>query len=173
MERTCSMIGCNNTNDNLSADHFFQFPSDFDLCLTWVENCKTPQIFEDFVFGGALPCLKRFMCYHHFSTDDFVDPERINLGLKPSAVPHYFPLKQDQRWEECYIKDEVCCEDNDESWEDVIDNETNEVDNYIRTWTDPTTATTPNEEQQETKSRYPFFYKKRNQVGVVLLLPTK
>lgn len=139
MDKICSMVGCNNTSENFPTGHFFQFPHDFYLCLSWVENCKNPKIVEDFAYGGALPCLKRYVCSHHFISSDFIDSEHLHLGIKLDAVPHYCPLKtEDAIASQIHVKEEFYYSDN-EGTADIIKNEINSANR--KTWENTTQST--------------------------------
>ncbi|KAG5889360.1 hypothetical protein JTB14_009153 [Gonioctena quinquepunctata] len=83
---TCCMVGCTNlsTDDNKV---FFGFPTDFNLCMLWVQNCGKPELFEDFAFGGAEPFLTRHICSEHFVDTNFINPEDKALGLLPESIP--------------------------------------------------------------------------------------
>nr|XP_023017257.1 uncharacterized protein LOC111506422 isoform X1 [Leptinotarsa decemlineata] len=84
--KKCCMIACSNDSTKNST-YLFGFPTDFNLCMSWVQNSGQPQFFEDFAFGGAQPFLNRYICSDHFSEKDYIDAKDKSLGLLKGAIP--------------------------------------------------------------------------------------
>ncbi|KAJ8960455.1 hypothetical protein NQ318_013739 [Aromia moschata] len=89
--RKCCMVGCENAESRGPDGEnraFYVFPTDFNLCMLWVQNSGRPEFFEDFAFAGAQPFLNRHICSEHFKEKDFVNPKDVTAGLLPGAIPN-------------------------------------------------------------------------------------